>query len=259
VFARSVAERGMGREILGNPPPVSSSLAHRPLGSCRGLPRRHNLAMIVWMSELRKTLALQQVGDPGAKEELYTRFYPRVRDMVHRQLQHDFRRNHRWILPLFSTGDIVQEVFLGVVSQKLDGFSGDDEAAFVQYLGAVCRHRLLDALRFHEAARRDVRRRRDSMNRTNSGISPVANDPTPSLAASIGEQMDAYSEVMRDLSDKEQEVLRLRLEDQESFASIAETMGNASADAARQAFRTAKARLLVRLRAKGLPSYEESE
>jgi hypothetical protein len=44
------------------------------------------------------------------------RCYPKVRAIVHNQLEHDFRKHHRWILPLFSTGDIVQEVFVGVVN-----------------------------------------------------------------------------------------------------------------------------------------------
>jgi len=214
---------------------------------------------MVWMSELREILNQHLKGDPAAREALCTRFYPRVRDMVHRQLHHDFRRHHRWILPLFSTGDIVQEVFLGVVNQPLDGFQGEGEDAFVQYLGAVCRHRLLDALRYHEAARRDVRRRRESVNRQTSGFTPVANDPTPSLAASLEEQVDVYKEVLQGLSESQREVLRLRLEDEEPFARIAEIMGNASDDAARQAFRTAKSLLLVRMRARGLPALEDSE
>ena len=211
------------------------------------------------MSELRKILDRHLEGDLAARDALCTRFYPRVRDMVHRQLHQDFRRHHRWILPLFSTGDIVQEVFLGVVNQPLDGFQGDSEEAFVQYLGAVCRHRLLDALRYHEAARRDVRRRHESVNRPTAGFTPVADDPTPSLAASLEEQVDAYEEVLQGLSASQRQVLRLRLEDEEPFARIAEIMGNASDDAARQAFRAAKSLLLVRLRARGLPSLEDSQ
>lgn len=186
---------------------------------------------------------------------MFARVYPPVRELVHGQLQHDFRKHHRWILPLFSTGDIVQEVFLGVLDQGgLDGFRGANEAELIQYLGAVVRHRLVDAMRYHEASRRDARRRAESGDdeRTAAVAAAPAADPTPSLAAELGEQLAAYRAVLDRMPDKARQILTLRLEGEESFAHIAELCGLPTADAARQAFRSAKARLLVRLQARGV-------
>jgi RNA polymerase sigma factor (sigma-70 family) len=215
--------------------------------------------------DLPRNLAAVKAGDQEARAVLFDRFYGPVREIVHRQLQHDFRKNHRWILPLFSTGDIVQEVFLGVVHHQLDGFvgtDGTDEEAFVQYLTAIVKHRLVDAMRYHEASRRDVRRRveQPTQDTTRAGAmgDAAAGDVTPSIAASIGEQLGVYNEVMDEMPQKQRRLLELRMEKEESFATIADVLGIASADAARQSFRLAKAKLLVRLRARGMQPPEES-
>lgn len=210
--------------------------------------------------DLKSNLAAVRDGDHAARAELFERFCGPVRMIVHRQLQHDFRKNHRWILPLFSTGDIVQEVFLGVVDHQLDGFAGTDDESFVQYLTAIVKHRLVDAMRYHEASRRDARRRveQPTEDSTRAGsIQAAGRDATPSIAASIGEQLGIYNDVMAEMPAKQRRLLELRMEKEESFSAIADVLGIASADAARQAFRLAKARLLVRLRARGLQPPEE--
>ncbi len=207
--------------------------------------------MMLTHMDLARILVAVQDGDQSAREELFQRFYPRVRNIVHQQLQHDFRKNHRWILPLFSTGDIVQEVFVGVLDQ-VDGFGGGSEDAFIQYLSAVAKNRLLDALRYHEAARRDVRRQAAQSPLESTAFAPSGEDPTPSLAASLGEQLSVFRDVMDEFPDKQRRLLQLRLEGEEPFNRIAEILEIPTADAARQAFRAAKARLLVRLQARGL-------
>ena len=210
------------------------------------------MTSILVTSNLDSLLTSVRSGDAEARSALFERFYPRVRSIVHQELQQDFRRHHRWILPLFSTGDIVQEVFAGVVQHSLSEFNGVDETAFVQYLTAVVKHRLIDALRYHEASRRDARRRVEQGETAALGIDPVVADPTPSLAASFGEQLSAYREVLDGLPAKQRRLLELRLEGEEPFERIAEALNIASTDAARQAFRSAKARLLVRLRRRGV-------
>lgn len=77
------------------------------------------------LMNLVRTLELARAGDQDARNQILERFYPKVRELVHKKLEHDFRKNHRWILPLFSTGDIVQEVFVGVVNGA-EGFVGED-------------------------------------------------------------------------------------------------------------------------------------
>lgn len=194
-----------------------------------------------------------RAGDPQAREALLLQVYPRVRALVHSRLQQDFRQHKRWMLPLFSTSDIVQEVFFAVVHQGIDGFAGEDDEALLQYLGAVVRHRLVDAVRHYEAERRDARR----VVGEGEAQAAAGADPTPSLHAAVADQLRVYREVVDSLAAKESRLITLRLEAEQSFAAIAEELDIASADAARQAFRAAKARLLVRLRARGVHLTEE--
>ncbi|MCC6672773.1 MAG: hypothetical protein IT458_17035, partial [Planctomycetes bacterium] len=67
------------------------------------------------LMDLQRTLAAAAAGDAAALQALAETLYPRVRELVHRELQHDFRRRHRWILPLFSTRDVVHDVFAAVL------------------------------------------------------------------------------------------------------------------------------------------------
>lgn len=210
--------------------------------------------MIAVSMDLERLQADACAGDPEARAELIRRFYPQVQQMVHRELDRDYRRQHRWILPLFSTGDIVQEVFTGVI-QSLDSFVAEDEESFVRYLTTLVKHRLVDALRHHEAGRRDVRRevRADSPADTQApGIALPGDDPTPSLAASLGEQLEAFRGVLDSFPERERALLELRLVEQESWAEVAQKLGFPTADAARKSFNQVQARMLVRLRARGV-------
>ncbi len=202
--------------------------------------------MLNSVMDLTRLTALAAAGDVVARDELVSRYLPDVRELVHRELAADFRRQHRWILPLFSTGDIVQEVFVSVVT-SLDRFEGEDEAAFTRFLVTLVKHRLVDAVRHHEAGCRDVRRQEAAADE----FGPVA-DPTPSIAASLGEQVGIFRTVLGSFDVRERTLLELRLVDELPFATLAERLGYGTEDTARKAFRSAQARLLVRLRARGL-------
>ena len=86
--------------------------------------------------DLPRALTLIQTGDQEVIAALVERYYPRVQRMVHRQLDTDFRRKHRWILGAFSTGDITHEVFLQVLKGLRD-VRCRDEAAFVSFLSTL--------------------------------------------------------------------------------------------------------------------------
>jgi len=96
-------------------------------------------------------------SDPAALDTLARRFYPDVQRLVHHRLAADIRYGRPWISARFSTGDVVQSVFEGVL-RDLGAFGGASEEAFVGYLTIVVRNRIVDAVRFHEAAQRDGRR-----------------------------------------------------------------------------------------------------
>ena len=193
--------------------------------------------------------------DSEARNELINRYYPAVRRMVHADLQRQMRYRRPWLWAMFSTGDIVQDVFLGAI-RDLKGFLGNDEGALIKYLSTLVRNRLIDAVRFYEANRRDARRlRRDSTGSPRPH--PVAEDPTPSVAAALAEQVETFREVLESLSIRDRTLISLRLENEESFGEIAEQLSMPTADAARKAFVSAQARVLVKLRARGFSEAEK--
>lgn len=200
--------------------------------------------------ELHATIVAAAAGDAAARERLVAHCYEPVQRLVHRDLERDFRHKHRWILPLFSTHDVVHEVLAAVVQDLADtSFVGPEP--FYAYLGTLVRHRLLDAVRFHEAARRDGRKQ---VVEPTQGLATVAADnreATPTLAASLGERAALVRDALAELPERQRLLLEMRLLEQATFPVIAEALGYASEETARQACAAAQARLLVKLRSRG--------
>lgn len=211
---------------------------------------RYPSAMTAPEFDLPHALESIQAGDPETLSILVERYYPRVQRMVHRQLDADFRRKHRWILGAFSTGDITHEVFLQVLKSLRD-VRCRDEAAFVSFLSTMVQRRLVDALRHHEAGQRDARRAaRQAVDA--APMEFVADAPAPPHEATVREQDRILRQVLDAFPHKHQMLLRLRLEEGLGYADVARELGYASADAARKTFYQVHARLLVRLRAAGV-------
>ena len=178
-------------------------------------------------------------GDAGARESLVRACYPEVKRRVHHELERDFRKRHRWILPLFSTHDIVHEVLAAVV----DGLSDTEFAGpepFFAYLGTLVRHRLLDAVRFHEAERRDGRKQVAAPTSGLGEVAPDAREVTPEFAASLGERAGLVREALAELPERQQRLLELRLLEDCTFPEIKAALGYASDETARQAFHDAR-------------------
>lgn len=200
---------------------------------------------------MQQDLAAAAAGDAAARERVVAACLPSVRERVHRELDQDFRKRHRWMLPLFSTMDVVQEVLVAVV-RDLDETAFESAPALQAYLGTLVRHRLLDAVRFHEAARRDQRKQ---VAEPTAGLAAMGHDQreaTPTLAASLAERAGLVRQVIAELPERQQRLVELRLLEGQTFPAIAEALGYASDETARQAFVDAQARLLVKLRGKGL-------
>ena len=188
-----------------------------------------------------ETLSAAQHGSRDAHGEIVRRFYPQVRDMVHRRLQRDLRYGRPWLLSRFSTGDVVQEVFRSLL-EDLGDFEGKTERAFVGYLAMMSRNRLIDAIRYHEASRRDGRLTVPEIEDLPEG------DPVdPSRSASVREEAAVFRELVADLPRREQLLIRARTEDGARFRDLAEQLGYSSPAAARRAYYATQARLAVRL------------
>ncbi len=194
-------------------------------------------------SPFTQTLSEARQGDAAALGRLFEQFYPSVQEMVHRALARDLRQSRPWLASRFSTGDVVQEVFRSVL-KDLRGFGGTTEDAFRGYLAMIVRNRLIDAVRFHEAARRDGRRAKLCTS-TMDSLTNAEGEMTNRVASE--ELVDDFHRVLADFEEREQLLLRARLEQEASFQALADQLGYASAGIARRAFYAAQAQLLLRL------------
>ena len=196
-------------------------------------------------------IAAAQQNDPEARDELVSRLYPKVQRIVHHRMQASVRRDNPWVRSLFSTGDVVHDVFMGVLGSVAD-IAEQGEEAVVAYLATAVQNRLLDMMRHHRAIRRDVRRRAAT---EQGGADPdlvAGGSQSPLRRAAAEEKLATYKDILGSFSPKYRAVLQERLEQNLSFAQIAANQKLPTADAARKMFHYAHAKLLAQLHAKGV-------
>ncbi len=188
-------------------------------------------------------LSSARKGDGEALEQILTAIYPRVEKIVHAELARDIRLGRPWLQSRFSTGDVVQEVFRELVS-TFDTFAGETEEALVGYMATSVRHRLIDAIRFHEAAQRDGRR----TGTPPPNFDPPAAAPSPASDLISAEESAAFRSALESFPPREQYLLRARIEGGTHYQTLADQLGYSSKAAARRAFHASKAILVVRIR-----------
>ncbi len=182
-------------------------------------------------------------GEKEALDELVRRFYPAVEALVHHRLATDLRQGRPWLHARFSTGDVVQTVFQSVLLD-VGAFQGKTEESFVGYLAAVVHNRIIDALRFHEAAQRDGRRG----SQMPTGFDSAGTEVDPADSAMSAEGLVRLHTALACFGPREQHLLRARIDGVASFLELAEQLGYGSESAARRAFFDAQARLVVLLK-----------
>jgi len=154
-------------------------------------------------------------GDVDAREELFARFLPVLREWAHRRLPVNAR-------DLNETADLVQITLLRALNH-LERFESRGEGAFLAYLRAI----LLNVIR-QEIRRSNRRGVQESLHETL--VSPYASV----VERSIGiEQLERYQRALDSLSEDRQHAVLLRIEFGYSYAQIAEALDKPSADAAR--------------------------
>lgn len=192
--------------------------------------------------QFRQLLDEARLGDEASITGLFELTYPMVRPIVHRSLERDLRRGRPWLIARFSTGDVVQEVCRSVLTD-LDAFRGDTRADFEAFLALVTRNRIIDAIRHHEAERRDGRR-------GGRELAPDDADEraeTPDAQAASREFQARFAEAVDELPEREQLLVRARLEGEHSFEELARMLGYSSTSKAQRVFADVRARLSVRI------------
>ncbi len=204
---------------------------------------------------LHELLQGARAGDAGARDELLRAIYPQVERQVHAALARDFRRRHPWTMALFSTGDIVQEVFLAVVRCEPEA-GAQEERQLWAWLATQVQNRIIDRVRFHLAQRRNARQTLPLAEGQTDGPSLAGRDRTPSVIAALDERAALVERVLDELDAGERKLWQARVEDERSFADVARDLGYPSDESARSAFRRLQARLAVRLHRLGVRGVE---
>ena len=196
--------------------------------------------------DYERMLTAARLGDGCAREDLFTTLIPRVNRMVHKSLGRSNQYPEGRLPPTLSAGDVVQDVFLGVL-RDLDGLRAQTEAALMSYLSTLSRNRVIDAIRFHEARRRD--RRRDHGEHDLEACEDPAAGPDEKAIAQ--EEIAIFRRVIASLSERNRELLYERIENRVPYCQLAEMFGLASDDSTRKFFSRAKQDLCARLRSAG--------
>lgn len=200
---------------------------------------------------LRARLEDVRGGDKRALDSIVRDYYEQVERAVQRRLQSRFRTEGRWKAGLFSTGDVVHGVFLKVLTHEIK-LENPTEGHLVAYLIKAVESQIIDMTRYHQAARRDRRRQQTPTDSAENLAQQSIAAASPWEQAWDKEQRAIYEEALASFPERERSILSLRIEHRRSFAHIADRLGFNTEDAARKAFHTNKARLLVRLERRGL-------
>jgi RNA polymerase sigma-70 factor (ECF subfamily) len=154
-------------------------------------------------------------GDVEAREALFARFVPILRQWAHRRMPPGAR-------DLNDTMDLVQMTLLRALN-RLDHFESRGEGAFLAYLRQI----LLNVVR-KEAGRASRRGPHETLGDTL--VSPHASIVERVIGA---EQIERYQQALDRLTEEQRQAVILRLEFCYTYEQIADAIGKPSPDAAR--------------------------
>ena len=198
--------------------------------------------------ETRQLIQNAQDGDDGAVEELYSRYYPRVRKVVRAKLGANLRQR-------LEVDDVLQEVFLQSLL-RLQSFEMRSDSAFIDWLATIALNQIRKMAehwgRQKRSAREEVSLDYDADDAVSKRVRDITSRVTGPMTRAIHQEDDRLLEEALDSLDEEhRDVLVLRHFVGLSHQAIAERMGKPTEGAAREFYRRARARLAMELRRRG--------
>lgn len=184
-----------------------------------------------------------QAGDLEAYEEFFRRYYLEVRAQARARLGPELRRE-------IDSEDAAQEAMVETIRDFL-GFQVESRAALVALLTKILEHRLRARARHMHAAKRDgapqriLDHLRESIASGELELVPADGAPLPPELAASAELRARIVVAMKELDERERELIRLRMNSAQSWEEIAQRLGFPSAGAARMAHARATAALRV--------------
>ena len=161
---------------------------------------------------------------------LINSYLPRLRDFAERHLPPETRG-------AVAADDVVQDVVMKGM-RNVDRFEFRHEEAFMAYLRASIRHRIVDEIR--KMKRRPVLVPLDGYESLDRGVSPLER----LIARS---QARRYRRALANLCVRDRELIALRVEQELSYEAIAVRLGMRSVASVRMAVRRALCRLDARV------------
>lgn len=185
-------------------------------------------------------LTAVRLGEPEALDALLDGYRGYLKLLARTQID---RRWHARIDP----SDVVQETLLGAC-QAFSGFRGQTSEELIAWLRRILIRNIADAVRHHQAPRRDLRRDQsldEALERSSEAILAALNtsSSSPSGAVSRQEQSILVANALERLPDEYRDVILLRQFEQLPFSEVAREL-NRSSGAVRMLF----ARAINRLR-----------
>jgi RNA polymerase sigma-70 factor (ECF subfamily) len=123
---------------------------------------------------------------------------------------------------------MLQETFHSAFA-TIGDLRSKDEAAFIAWLRAIAKNRMLDALRRHKRKRRGGDRKQVAAHSSTDSMlglfDMLADDSTPLRRASRDEALACMNVALAGLPDDYREVVRLRFFEDRSYKEVADAMG----------------------------------
>lgn len=175
-------------------------------------------------------------GDPDALQDLLERNQDRLRRVAHRRIGERLRNHVR-------TSDLLQSTYIDVLS-SVQGFQGQTESDFTNWVVRVLENNIKDAVRFFEAEKRGARK--GSSDVDVESVSVPDDGRSPSAEVSLGEELALIGRALHRLPKDYRRILTLHLKPGQDHQTSARLM-NRTEGASRVLLARARAALLIEI------------
>ncbi len=185
-----------------------------------------------------------RAGDDGALNELFDRYYDRVRRIAHIRMGSRLQR-------LTESDDLVQDTF-AVAFKRIDKIDLHDHASIIQYLSRVLENQIRGAVDYFDAQKRTPTQGRVlSTDNSHSDVElreARAPDPEPVDQLASRELKEIYDSCVQELDDAHREVILLHEYAEATWSAIRDALDRPTEHAAQQLYARAQIKLASRLR-----------
>ncbi len=183
-------------------------------------------------------LARAQAGDQEARDALYRRILPSIKELVRRRMGAHLRQRADSL-------DIVQSALVEAVA-GVGRFQPDGDGALLRWMARIAENKLRRQARDMRVGDRNPARNRrlDPLDSEEVGHEPAERSVlVPARKAASDEERDWVQGLLEQLPERERVLIRLRKLEERNWEEVLELSGEENLKAARSAFSRGLARL----------------